>query len=236
MEKAGHFGNRKETNAIPIFPCAQKLFCLQQAFACRGVCKAPPTSRETPCSSLQRASRSQRASAPSPAPSATRAAPPGPAGNPRLLPFRRKKDMAGPGSGRRARGDCRGEGPAPLIQQPARTSGCTAASTLARKAPLLPGAGPAAFWRCPGSACRHVIDKPPAWSSGPSPREASREACAGHAPDTPLRPWGRGRARPDHVTLRLRSALWAASDPLRLTPKPAGGNLSPVLSFTASGA
>lgn len=45
--------------------------------------------------------------------------------------FRRKKDMAGPGSGRRARGDCRGEGPAPLIQQPARTSGPAGAAALA---------------------------------------------------------------------------------------------------------
>lgn len=85
------------------------------------------------------------------------------------LAFRRKKDMAGPGSGRRARGDWRGEGPAPLIQQPARTSGCAAAAALARQEPLLPGVGPAASSRRPGSSRRHIINKPPAEDSATSP-------------------------------------------------------------------
>lgn len=118
------------------------------------------------------------------------------------LPFRRKKDMAGPGSGRRARGDCRGEGPAPLIQQLAGTSGSAGAAALARKQPLLPGVGAAASSGCPGSCCRHVINKPPARSSGPSARGASREAPA---PPPPRRTSSRGagaRARRAHVTRR----------------------------------
>lgn len=110
------------------------------------------------------------------------------------LPFRRKKDMAGPGSGRRARGDCRGEGPAPLIQQLAGTSGSAGAAALARKQPLLPGVGAATSSGCPGSCCRHVINKPPARSSGPSARGASREAPA-PPPPAHLLPRGRG-ARP----------------------------------------
>lgn len=109
------------------------------------------------------------------------------------LPFRRKKDMAGPGSGRRARGDCRGEGPAPLIQQLAGTSGSAGAAALARKQPLLPGVGAAASSGCPGSCCRHVINKPPARSSGPSARGASREAPAPPPPGAPP-PAGPGRA------------------------------------------
>ena len=84
--------------------------------------------------------------------------------------------MAGPGSGRRARGDCCGEGPAPLIQQPARTSGSAAAAALAQKETLSPGLGPTASSRSPGRSSRHINNKPPARSSGPSPREASREA------------------------------------------------------------
>lgn len=127
------------------------------------------------------AGNSRRPTIPTAAPEA---GPDSPLGPP-LLPFRRKKDMAGPGSGRRARGDCRGEGPAPLIQQPARTSGAAEAAALVRKETLLPGVGPTASSGCPGRSCRHIINKPPAQSSGPSPREASREA-APPAPPLPL--------------------------------------------------
>lgn len=129
------------------------------------------------------------------------------------LPFRRKKDMAGPGSGRRARGDCRGEDPAPLIQQLAGTSGSAGAAALARKQPLLPGVGAAASSGCPGSCCRHVINKPPARSSGPSARGASREAPA-PPPPAHLLPRGRG-ARPP-----------SPRDPASSRPRvlPAGGS------------
>lgn len=148
---------------------------------------------------------------------ALEARPGSPQGTP-LLPFRRKKDMAGPGSGRRARGDCRGEGPAPFIQQPARTSGSAAFAALARKE-TLPGVGPTASSRCPESSRRHIINKPPARSSGPSPREASREAAR--------RPRPRPRPRP-HPPAPPRPAPppWvgaALAPPARPCACPAGG-------------
>lgn len=121
--------------------------------------------------------------------------------------------MAGPGSGRRARGDCLGEGPAPLIQQLARTSGSAGAVALARNETLLPGVGPTAFSGCPSSSCRHIINKLPARSSGPSPREASREAHPPAPPPSPrLLPWVLESARTAHVTLRACGlSLFAAA-------------------------
>lgn len=130
--------------------------------------------------------------------------------------------MAGPGSGRRARGDCRGEGPAPLIQQSARTSGSVAAATLVRNETLLPGVGPTASSRNPGSSCRHIINKPPARSSGPSQREASREAALPAPPPAPpLSPVRGPRVCPAHVTLRAsgpRSYAATVSPRERLSP------------------
>lgn len=171
----------------------------------------PPARAEAPLPLARpRARRTERPSAPRPRP---RHHPP-PQARPRArprpsLPFRRKKDMAGPGSGRRARGDWRGEGPAPLIQQPARTSGSAAAAALGRKKTRLPGVGPAVSWRRAGSSRRHVNNKPPARSSGPSPRGASREAAR-----RPRAPPAAGRARAAHVT-RARS-LRSARDPVAL--------------------
>lgn len=48
--------------------------------------------------------------------------------------------------------------------------------------------GPTASSGSPGSACRHIINKPPARSSGPSPREASREAAPPAPPAPPSSP------------------------------------------------
>lgn len=78
-----------------------------------GVCAEAPSLADAP----QKLSKAH-----DPLTAAPEARPGSPSASP-LLPFRRKKDMVGPGSGRRARGDCRGEGPAPLIQQPARLPG-----------------------------------------------------------------------------------------------------------------
>lgn len=174
---------------------------------------------------------------------------PSPAPRP-SLPFRRKKDMAGPGSGRRARGDCRGEGPAPFIQQPARTSGSAAAAALARKETRLPGVGPAASSRRAGSSRRHVT-KPPARSSGPSPRGASREAARRPRPPPRLlassRGWassrGGARARAAHGTRalpapgpgpraspvpgRCEGGPWQAPDPAECGPLPALPGIGP---------
>lgn len=138
---------------------------------------------------------------------------PGPPPAPPQLPFRRKKDMAGPGSGRRARGDCRGEGPAPLIQQLPGLPGPQAPRTIPKRNPSsgcglhcllgMPRELPPPYYQ---QAARREFRSFPArgFTGGPA---------AGHAPSrSPPPVSARARAHATHVTdacgLRLFPVTW----------------------------